>query len=65
MRVTVPVKLVVRQAALDFDMETRNTELALENRRDETVVFQLRGSGQFLMEREELKKFLVAAATFC
>lgn len=65
MRITVPVKLITRQAALDFDMETRDSGLSLEGHGDETVVFRLRGGGQFLMEREELKKFLRAARTFC
>lgn len=65
MRIMVPVKLIVKQAAYDFDMETMESDLVLEDHKEETVVFRLRGSGQFLMEREELRKFLAAAGTFC
>ena len=65
MRISVPVKLIVKQTAYDFDMETRDTELNLRDHKEETVIFRLRGSGQFLMEREELRKFLTAAGVFC
>ncbi len=65
MKITVPVKLVVKQARLDFDMKTTDTDLILEDHREKTVIFWLRGSGQFLMEREELGKFLRAAGVLC
>ena len=65
MRITVPVELITKQTKLDFDMKTRSTELRLEDHKEKTVIFRLGGNESFIMQREDLKRFTLAAKVFC